>query len=239
MIEIAKRTSIGALLLMIIPFGLWASGWQWQPNMNYYWLIWFYWFTQSITYQYGIIIFTSILLLCWFLWCLRYHRKPTLYFIAILITTFIISESINVVIKESVQVTRPFVLWLNNSCNLNEHTWYRMSEKARCLLVAQHHHSIPIWLQKHWCSTKGFSFPSGHTIYVVNWALLAIGILWPRRHFISSIVIFIWASGVIISRMLLGMHWSYDLFMGCWISWLVITIACWLISRWIESPNPK
>jgi membrane-associated phospholipid phosphatase len=29
----------------------------------------------------------------------------------------------------------------------------------------------------------GFAFPSGHTMFAASWALLAIGLLWPRRHY--------------------------------------------------------
>lgn len=38
MVEIAKRTGAGALLLMIIPLLLWVSGWQWSPESNYCWI---------------------------------------------------------------------------------------------------------------------------------------------------------------------------------------------------------
>ena len=32
MFEIAKRTTLGALLLLIMPFGVLLSGWRWQPG---------------------------------------------------------------------------------------------------------------------------------------------------------------------------------------------------------------
>lgn len=32
MADIVKRTTLGALLLLIMPLGVMLSGWQWQPG---------------------------------------------------------------------------------------------------------------------------------------------------------------------------------------------------------------
>lgn len=38
MVEIAKHTGMGALMIMVLPLFLWASGWQWQQENDYRWL---------------------------------------------------------------------------------------------------------------------------------------------------------------------------------------------------------
>ncbi|MDA4825234.1 phosphatase PAP2 family protein, partial [Enterobacter kobei] len=40
---------------------------------------------------------------------------------------------------------------------------------------------IPTFLRKHWQKETGFAFPSGHTMFAASWALLGVGLLWPRR----------------------------------------------------------
>ena len=41
--------------------------------------------------------------------------------------------------------------------------------------------NIPQYLRSHWQKETGFAFPSGHTMFAASWALLAVGLLWPRR----------------------------------------------------------
>ena len=36
MLLIAKRTAIGAALLLVMPVIVWLSGWQWQPGRTGY-----------------------------------------------------------------------------------------------------------------------------------------------------------------------------------------------------------
>lgn len=57
----------------------------------------------------------------------------------------------------------------------------------------------------------GFAFPSGHTMFAASWALLGVGLLWPRRRTLTIAILLVWATGVMGSRMLLGMHWPRDL----------------------------
>ena len=52
----------------------------------------------------------------------------------------------------------------------------------------------------------------------------------------------VWATGVMGSRLLLGMHWPRDLAMATLISWLLVVVTCWLAQRWFGrcvTPPPK
>ena len=45
MLLIAKRTAIGAALLLVMPVIVWLSGWQWQPGQAPAMLKMWYWVT--------------------------------------------------------------------------------------------------------------------------------------------------------------------------------------------------
>lgn len=51
--EIAKRTAVGALLLLIMPMMLWVSGWHWCPGSNEMLLKGLYWVTATVTSPWG------------------------------------------------------------------------------------------------------------------------------------------------------------------------------------------
>jgi len=90
---------------------------------------------------------------------------------------------------------------------------------------------LPDWLKKHWAFETGFAFPSGHTMFAASWALLGVGLLWPRRRYVTIVLLMSWAIAVMGSRLVLGMHWPRDLVFATLISWLFITLATWLAQR--------
>jgi len=65
-----------------------------------------------------------------------------------------------------------------------------------------------------------------------------VGLLWPRRHYKTVAILMVWAVGVMGSRLLLGMHWPRDLAVATLISWLLVTLACWLVQRWFGPLTP-
>ncbi|WP_413738782.1 phosphatidylglycerophosphatase B [Sodalis sp. RH21] len=240
MFEIAKRTGLGAMVLMIIPLLVWVSGWQWHPQNEADWWQGMFWMTQTVTSPWGAL--TSALLLSWFLWCLRFRLKPAVGLACILGATLFIGQGLKSVIKDRVQEPRPYVLWLEHAYDIDDRAFYSLPRKQRAQLVKQElqdQANIPPWLRKHWQHETGFAFPSGHTVFAASWALLALGLLWPRRHFASVAIIMAWAMVVMGSRMILGMHWPRDLIVGTILSWLIITLACWLVQRWIGPLTPK
>nr|VUD35169.1 phosphatidylglycerophosphatase B [Raoultella sp. NCTC 9187] len=90
---------------------------------------------------------------------------------------------------------------------------------------------IPKFLRKHWQKETGFAFPSGHTMFAASWALLGVGLLWPRRRWLTIALLMVWATAVMGSRLALGMHWPQDLLVATLISWLLVTLATWLTQR--------
>lgn len=232
MLSIAKRTATGAALLLVMPLAVWLSGWMWQPAQSSWWLKALYWVTETVTQPWGII--THVVLCGWFLWCLRFRLKAALMLFAILGVAIMAGQGVKSWVKEQVQEPRPFVIWLEKTHHIPVEEFYTLKRKDRGHLVKEQlaqQQDIPGFLRKHWQKETGFAFPSGHTMFAASWALLAVGLLWPRRRTLTIAVLLVWATGVMGSRLLLGMHWPRDLVVATLISWLLVTVACWLAQR--------
>lgn len=232
MLAIWRRTALGAGVLIIIPLLVWLSGWQWQPNGNSYWLELLFWITETVTQPWGVI--THMVLFAWFLWCLRFRLKAAIVLFAILCAAILIGQGAKSWIKSRVQEPRPFVVWLEKTHHIPTSEFYTLKRKARADLVReqlQTETNVPVWLRRHWQKETGFAFPSGHTMFAASWALLGVGLLWPRRRNVTIVILLVWAVGVMTSRMLLGMHWPRDLIVATLISWLLVVLATWLTQR--------
>jgi phosphatidylglycerophosphatase B len=107
MFSIAKRTTVGAGILLIMPVAVWISGWRWQPGENGAWLRAMYWMTETVTQPWGII--THVILCGWFLWCLRFRLKAALVLFAILGCAILAGQGVKSWVKERVQ--EPGHLW--------------------------------------------------------------------------------------------------------------------------------
>jgi len=133
-----------------------------------------------------------------------------------------------------VREPRPFVVWLEEKHAISTEHFYSMNSLQRQALVEQQlqeDKTVPNWLRQHWQFETGFAFPSGHTMFAACWALLGVGLLWPRRRLFSVGMLCLWAMVVMASRLLLGMHWSVDLMMSVGISALLAIIATWLFQK--------
>lgn len=239
MLSIVKRTSAGAAILLIMPLTVWVSGWSWEPGHSSWWLKLLFWLTETVTQPWGII--THVVLCGWFLWCLRFRLKPALMLFAILGCAIIAGQGVKSLVKEHVQEPRPYVLWLEKTHHIQSHEFYTLKRKERGELVGTtlaRQQDIPPFLRQHWQNETGYAFPSGHTMFAASWALLGVGLLWPRKRKWTVAVLLVWATAVMGSRLLLGMHWPRDLAVATVISWALVTLACWLAQRLCGSLTP-
>lgn len=237
--NIAKRISLGAFILLLPAFIIWLSGWQWQPGSSESWLKGFFWLTETVTAPWGIV--TSVLLGGWFLWCLRFRLKPAIGLLVILGGVIVLGQGVKSLIKEQVQEPRPFVVWLEAKHHIDKRFFYSLPRAERSELVKQQLQNqtlVPPWLGRHWQFETGFAFPSGHTVFAASWALLAVGLLWPRRHYKTVILLMLWAQGVMMSRLVLGMHWPRDLVAATLMSGLLVAVVCYLVQRWFGPLSP-
>ena len=76
----------------------------------------------------------------------------------------------------------------------------------------------------------GLSFPSGHTAtaFVVTSVLLH-GL---KPSVISRLLLLLLAVLIAISRMVVGVHWPYDVLAGAFIGWFLGILAIWLNQSW-------
>ncbi|WP_312626640.1 phosphatidylglycerophosphatase B [Scandinavium sp.] len=232
MLSIARRTAAGAAVLLIMPLAVWISGWTWQPGHNGWWLKALYWMTETVTQPWGII--THVVLCGWFLWCLRFRLKAAIMLFAILAGAILIGQAAKSWVKDRVQEPRPFVIWLEKTQQVPVEAFYTLKRKERTRLVKEqlsHRDDLPAFLRHHWQKETGFAFPSGHTMFAASWALLAVGLLWPRRRTVTIVILLVWATAVMGSRLLLGMHWPRDLVVATLMSWLLVTFATWLAQK--------
>lgn len=239
MLSIAKRTAAGAGLLLIMPVAVWVSGWRWQPGQDSGWLKVMYWITETVTQPWGII--THVILCGWFLWCLRFRLKAAVMLFTILAGAILMGQGVKSWVKDQVQEPRPFVIWLEKTHHIPVDEFYTLKRKDRSDLVKAQlstQQDIPLFLRQHWQKETGFAFPSGHTMFAASWALLAVGLLWPRRRTMTIALLLVWATGVMGSRMLLGMHWPRDLVVATLISWALVTLATWLAQRFCGPLTP-
>lgn len=230
--DIVQRTAVGAGILLVIPLIVWFSGWQWQPSGHSGWLKLLYWLTETVTRPWGII--THLVLCGWFLWCLRFRLKAAVMLFAILAVAIVAGQYTKSLIKKQVEEPRPFVVWLEKTYHIPTSEFYALKRAERGALVKEQLQNttvVPAWLNNHWQHETGFAFPSGHTFFAASWALLGVGLLWPRRRIITLVVLLAWAAGVMSSRMLLGMHWPRDLVVATLLSWLLVVIATWVAQR--------
>jgi phosphatidylglycerophosphatase B len=75
-------------------------------------------------------------------------------------------------------------------------------------------------------------------MFAASWALLGVGLLWPRRRWVTIGVLLTWATAVMASRLALGMHWPQDLIVATGLSWLLVTVASWLTQRFCGPLTP-
>ncbi|MGK9171931.1 phosphatidylglycerophosphatase B [Yokenella regensburgei] len=229
---IAKRTMVGAGILMVMPALVWMVGWNWQPGSNVTFLRASYWITETVTQPWGII--THVILCGWFLWCLRFRLKAALVLFVILGSAILAGQGVKSWVKDRVQEPRPFVVWLESAHNIKATEFYSLKRKERGHLVKAQladEQQVPVFLRKHWQKETGFAFPSGHTMFAASWALLGVGLLWPRRRTWTIALLLVWATAVMGSRLVLGMHWPRDLIVATLISGLLVTIATWLAQK--------
>lgn len=229
-------TGLGFCLpvLVAVPALAWLTGWHWDPLSQSSALGFFYLLTETVSNPFGVI--TAIVLLSVLLWLLK-PGKARMWKCALLIIAPIALGQLSVsVLKHCVQEPRPYVMWLNHNQPDAIQKFYAQDPAGRGLTVLNTLKSsatIPVWQRDHWAKESTWSFPSGHSIFAAAWALLGVGILWPRKRFFAAVVLVAWAVGVLISRLLLGMHWPVDLLGSTALAFILTRPSVVAINRYL------
>ena len=231
---VIKKTIVPLILFLIIPLSVITVNWQWQPtsinNISKY----LFWVTETASIPWAIIT-SGLFFLLFYLKLVNKNKKTLLLLWLVLVSAMLGGQVVKSIIKQQTAESRPYVIWLDKEFNLDEKQFYsqtRAERKANIEKLLANSTIIPAWLSNHWQNETGYAFPSGHTLFAVTWALLAITLLSFKRHFFIVSIITIWSLLIETSRLLLGMHSAYDLILGILLAWLISLICCFYVKKW-------
>ncbi|MCX8730850.1 phosphatase PAP2 family protein [Gilliamella sp. B2969] len=229
---IIKKTIATLAIFLVIPLVIIAINWHWQPESLNNTSKFFFVITETASFPWAII--TSFVL--FILFCLLLNIKTTKKIVLIgilLVGAILTGQMIKAVIKSQTAESRPYVLWMNKQYQLSDDKFYSLTKSEKKQLIDQlltNSNMIPTWLREHWQNETGYSFPSGHTLFAVTWAFLAVTLLGFKRHYIVVYMLIIWALLIEISRLCLGMHSPVDLLCGVLVAW-IISLICYFYAQ--------
>lgn len=226
--------------LIFIPFSLfmtpilfWIFSWRWSELTHYndfdHFLFWITETGNAPLYA-GV---TSLILSVILSFICRRHMNWMIIFLSV----FILQLSTQV-IKSGLKFTfaepRPYMSYLIKE-GVTPTEFYSQNRKKRAEIVTEtvaNDHNTPVWLKQHWAKETGFSFPSGHTTFAVTWLCIFLGFLSTRSRInkIAISIIYIWSLLMIVSRLVLGMHFPIDVFIGT----LFPPILCYFYFGWLS-----
>lgn len=147
--------------------------------------------------------------------------------------------------KPFVGEPRPHIEWLSSPAAgpvlvQGAEAFYRLPDKAvrserLSLRLRQSGLELPALLVGHWIEETGYSFPSGHAF-----ASAALGgwfMLWllrTRRHRWLLLPLGLWVVAVGYSRLLLGVHYPWDVLAGMALGLLLVPLAEWLRTALVQ-----
>ncbi len=241
-----KRLSLYTLLLLLLPIGLFYGQEPWQESANYdAFAHGLFYFTQTASKPYALI--TCAIFALFYFYALK-NKKKALLVIGIMAGMVIVSQGIKSVLKPLVQEERPFMSALLSQTDMPSANFHQLAKKERAEVVKayykQNARQTPKWLVKHRAKETSYSFPSGHSLFVAVWLMLAVGFaqLAPKNRPLQKIlpVILVWAWLVLLSRVQLGMHYPQDLIASIGLAWLLnVPLFMWLekkkyFANWAE-----
>ncbi|MGL4668900.1 MAG: phosphatase PAP2 family protein [Saezia sp.] len=194
------------LAVLFVPLALQLSGWQWTPNKaNLVLLSLSFWVSQSMPV-------VALLLMDITLFLLQLNLRQNILLLASIAVIFLLGAGIKTALKNSWQEPRPYAIWLESQSNLPAQDFYKLPNKSAYLSTLDLSQTrVPYWQQDYWTKNTGYSFPSGHSLFAVQLLLIIATLLWQKKAYIMIALTFCWASAVLSSRLLLGMHWPVDI----------------------------
>nr|WP_083652196.1 phosphatase PAP2 family protein [Photobacterium proteolyticum] len=129
-------------------------------------------------------------------------------FAILLILSFIAKTAL----KHITEVPRPYSYQLQSLGIVHSvDEFYQLSAAEKEKAVQMATANVSGWRTSHWQGETNYSFPSGHTIFAAVCVVFWGGFFWHRRQLAAASLLILWATGVGISRIWLGMHWPTDI----------------------------
>lgn len=222
-------------VLLGIPLTAWMLHWNWNASQQSAGLFGFYLLTQTVSRPYGMII--AALLVGALIYALRIRKAEWFKYAVVLLLPIILGQLAVNMIKRTTPEPRPYIVWLSQTDSEIDRHFYQVDSAERQAMLNKRLESIsviPQWQKQHWLNQTDSAFPSGHTVFAATWALMAVSLLLARGKRLLATIIMLWAMGVIISRLLLGMHWPGDLFTSIMIAFYLSLPAVYFLCREAE-----
>ncbi|MRT42976.1 phosphatase PAP2 family protein [Enterobacteriaceae bacterium RIT702] len=219
-------------VLFCIPLSTWVLHWNWNASQQSAGLFGFYLLTQTVSRPYGMI--TAALLVGALIYALRIRKAEWFKYAVVLLLPIILGQLAVNVIKRTTPEPRPYIVWLSQTDNEIDRHFYQVDSAKRQAMLSKRLESIsviPQWEKQHWLKQTDSAFPSGHTVFAATWAMMAVSLLLARGKRLLATIIMLWAMGVMISRLLLGMHWPGDLFTSIMIAFYLSLPAVYFLHR--------
>lgn len=221
--------------MLLVPLIALFAGWHWQPEDPSALYI-LYWLTESGSLPFAIAtsgIFTGIALLY-----LKLNLKKSIVFVLSLFLCIGAGQVMKSSIKNMKKEARPYVMWIDEQGYMPQQAFYSLSREDRSAFIhAQDFsdHGVPAWLQQHWEKETGYAFPSGHTMFAVQWVLIFGLLFWRRRILLTPIVL--WGLAMEASRLLFGMHWPIDEIVSCLLAPVIVYLTSLGWDRWVKNTD--
>ncbi len=227
MSKLCGRISFGAVLLLVPPLIVLAAGWHWLPTAVISGKALLYTMTQTVSRPWGLV--SSLLLFTGLIFAISHHISVSKWRWALLAIIVVWGgQGIKSLLKPYFQEPRPYVVALMAQEHQQASEFYRLSKTQRSEVIQQRSENwplIPDWQRSHWQHELGYSFPSGHSLFVSCWVLFFYAVLSLQRRWGCLLLVTAWAWMVMWSRMALGMHWPQDVIASVIIAW-VFTMLC-------------
>lgn len=115
-------------------------------------------------------------------------------------------------LKQLTEIPRPYSYQLQSLGIVHSAAeFYQLDKIQKDQAVTSAEASVSHWRTLHWKGETNYSLPSGHTIFAAVCVIFWGGFFIQRRQFLPTAFIILWAVGVGVSRIWLGMHWPTDL----------------------------
>ncbi|WP_392563888.1 phosphatase PAP2 family protein [Orbus wheelerorum] len=233
MLPVIKKSFVTLVIFLIVPTFLIVIGWQWQPEALNSSSQYLFWLTQMAGMPWALL--TCVILPLVFAFCLRITSlRKFIILLIILALSVLVGQGIKSVVKNYTAESRPFVLWIEKSYQVDDDYFYSLPRDERQQIIKQYVYlspKIPNWLYQHWRNETGYTFPSGHTLFAATWAFLALIFLNFKRHRIIIILMIMWAILIEISRLALGMHHPIDVISGSILAWLIALLTYYCAAK--------
>lgn len=229
-----KRLSIYSVILLLVPFFAFVSGWHWQPDSTIgTWDHFLYFITQTAGKP---LVAGTCGLFALFYFIAIKDKKRAVISIFIMAVVIVVVAGIKSGLKAKLQSERPFVAYMLKHSDVTKNEFFALPRGKREVLLKQFYNDskMPSWLIEHQAKGSKYALPSGHSAFAAIWVMLAVGFaMLLRNRYLAyfSYGVTAWAILVLTSRLVLGMHSPADLALAIGIAWLVAVLLFSFLPR--------